>query len=227
MSQDYPFKPGRGSSHRWALDEVERLPAGGAGPAPLRVLDVGAGPGHVAGALCAARPPGQVELWAVEPHPGPDLLAAARAVVPRIEDVEAVGFDVALLLDVLEHVADPADLLGQAARRVRPGGVLLVSVPNVVHWSIRALVAAGRFRYTARGILDRGHLRFFTRASLRELVEGAGLLVEAEDASIAPVEQVLALPGPLLGRAVRQAAARAWPDLLAYQLLLRLRKPAP
>lgn len=219
MSQDYPFKPGAGSSHRWALGELGRLP-----PGPLRVLDVGAGPGHVARELCAARP-GSVELWAVEPAAGPELLAIARAVHERVEDVEAVGFDAALLLDVLEHVAEPAELLDHVARRVRPGGTLLVSVPNVVHWSVRASVLAGRFSYQPRGILDRGHLRFFTRESLRELIVGAGLVVEAEDAAIAPVENVLPLPGPLLMRWVRQAGARLWPDLLGYQLLLRVRKP--
>lgn len=219
MSQDYPFKPEAGSSHRWALDELGRLP-----PGPLRVLDVGAGPGHIARELCAARP-GAVELWAVEPAPGPDLLAVARAVLPRVEEVEAVGFDVALLLDVLEHVPEPAELLDHVARRVRPGGGLLISVPNVVHWSVRALIAAGQFAYQPRGILDRAHLRFFTRATIRELVAGAGLVIEREDGSISPVENVLPLPGPLLLRGARHLGARLWPELLAYQLLLRVRKP--
>ncbi len=218
----YPFKPQRGSSHRWALETAATI-AG-----PLDVLDVGAGPGHVARALRAGR--GDVRVWAVEPEP-----ESARALAGSVEEVHATldgvgrdGFDLALLLDVLEHVPDPAALLAQVAARVRPGGALLVSVPNVAHWSVRASLLAGRFDYAPRGIMDRTHLRFFTRRTFRSLLAGAGLEVVAEDAAIAPVEQVLttvdAVAPWALGRGLRHTAARSLPGLLAYQLLAHVRR---
>lgn len=220
--ETYPLKPQRGSSHSWALEAAAALPG------PLDVLDVGAGPGHVARALRARRR--DVRVWAVEPDP-----ASARALEGSVEAVHAAldgvtrdGFDLALLLDVLEHVQDPAALLADVAARVRPGGALLVSVPNVAHWSVRASLLAGRFDYAPRGILDRTHLRFFTRRTFRSLLAGAGLEVLAEDASIAPVEQVLgtvdAVAPWALGRGLRQAAARTLPGLLAYQLLAHARR---
>lgn len=223
----YPLKDAPGSSHRWALEQVAALP-----PGPLRVLDVGAAAGHVARLVRRARP--GVELWAVEPDASAAaaLAEVADHVSPWIEHVpRAPAFDLALLLDVLEHSTDPVGLLGEAVARVRPGATVLISVPNVAHWSMRALILAGEFPYARRGILDRTHVHFFTRRSVRELARGAGLVIEAEDASISPVE--LALPEAVAGatpswaflRGPRRALARALPGLCAFQLLLRTRRP--
>ncbi len=219
---DYPFKPQPGSSHRWALETAAAL-AG-----PLDVLDVGAGPGHVARALRAGR--GDVRVWAVEPDPtsARALEGSVEEVHPTLDGVTRDAFDLALLLDVLEHVPDPAALLAEVVARVRPGGALLVSVPNVAHWSVRASLLAGRFDYAPRGIMDRTHLRFFTRRTFRALLAGAGLEVVAEDAAIAPVEQVLgtvdAVAPWALGRGLRRTAARTLPGLLAYQLLAHVKR---
>lgn len=223
----YPLKDAPGSSHRWALEQVTALP-----PGKLRVLDVGAAEGHVARLVRRARP--AVELWGIEPDPAPAarLAEVADVVTPWLEQVpREEGFDVALLLDVLEHVTDPGSLLEDAVARVRPGGTLLISVPNVAHWSTRGALLAGEFPYAGRGILDRTHVHFFTRRSLRALVAQAGLITEREDGSIVPVE--LALPEALAGvtpawaylRGARRALARALPGLCAYQLLVRARKP--
>ena len=82
-----------------------------------------------------------------------------------------------LLADVLEHLAEPLKLLEDAKQRLEPDGVLLVSLPNVAHRSMRAQLAVGRFDYTNKGLLDRGHLRFFTHASALRLFHDAGLEV--------------------------------------------------
>jgi 2-polyprenyl-3-methyl-5-hydroxy-6-metoxy-1,4-benzoquinol methylase len=221
----YAFKPFAGSSHHWALDEVDRLP-----PGRLKVLDVGAGEGHLTAAVLAARP-GEAEVWAVEPHPerAGALREVAHHAVEELEQVEERGFDLALLLDVLEHVPDPAEFLGALVDRLRPGGVALISVPNVAHWSVRGGLLLGRFDYTDRGILDRTHLRFFTRKTLLATLSQAGLQVEATSSSVVPLE--LLLPEPLTRNPVwaaatsaRQTLARAWPGPWAYQLLARVRR---
>lgn len=223
----YVFKGAPGSSHRWAIEQVASLP-----PGPLRALDIGAAEGHVARALRATRE--GLELWAVEPSPGArvTLETVAARVFGALDDVpREPSFDLALLLDVLEHVTDPAAFLREAAARVRPGGTLLLSVPNVAHWSVRGALLAGEFPYADRGILDRTHVQFFTRRSLEALVRGAGLVLEAAGGSISPVELALPeavarrAPGWLFARGLRRALVGLAPGLCAYQLLARTRRP--
>lgn len=86
-------------------------------------------------------------------------------------------FDVVLFADVLEHLKEPADLL----RRVRPfvaeNGVVIASIPNIAHASVRLALLGGEFRYRDWGLLDDTHLRFFTRASIQDLFEESGYAI--------------------------------------------------
>lgn len=92
---------------------------------------------------------------------------------------ENASFDCILCLDVLEHLRDPWGALRTLAEWLRPGGTLVISVPNVGHISIILdLLLHGRFEYQDSGILDRTHLRFFTRSSAEALVRSAGLVIE-------------------------------------------------
>lgn len=222
---EYVFKDAPGSSHRWAIEQVVGLP-----PGPLRLLDVGAAEGHVSRVMRRRRP--DLEVSAVEPSPAaaPALADVAVRTFAWLEDVpREPAFDVALMLDVLEHTAEPDEFLREAVARMRPGGLVLLSVPNVAHWSVRAMLLAGEFLYASRGILDRTHVRFFTRRSLRALVRSAGLEVEAESGSISPVELAMpdslasSAPSWLFARGLRRAAVGALPGLCAYQLLVRAR----
>ena len=71
-------------------------------------------------------------------------------------------FDVVILADILEHLAEPAALLRLVARELNPGGMVLISVPNVARWSVRWHLMRGRFDYTETGIMDVTHLSWFT-----------------------------------------------------------------
>ncbi len=62
--------------------------------------------------------------------------------------------------------------------RLAPGGSILVSVPNVTHGAVRLELLSGKFRYRDSGLLDRGHLRFFDREGVDELIREAGLRAE-------------------------------------------------
>jgi predicted TPR repeat methyltransferase len=135
-------------------------------------------------------------------------------------------FDVVVLADVLEHVAEPGRLLDQASERVAPGGSLLVSLPNAVHWSVRANMLFGKFDYTNKGIMDRGHLRFFTRSSAEKLFSDAGLKVLSYRTTPIPWENVVP---PALGNVVREgiektdhSLGRLSPNLFAYQHVFEL-----
>ena len=86
--------------------------------------------------------------------------------------------DMVLCLDVLEHLQDPWQTLKQVFELVRPGGHVVVSLPNVRHSSVLLpLLFKGKWQYTEAGIMDRTHLRFFTRQSALELLNQAGFSV--------------------------------------------------
>jgi len=77
-----------------------------------------------------------------------------------------IAFDLILCLDVVEHMVDPWAFVSKLHRRMAPGGTVILSIPNVRHVSVIVpLVLLGRWRYREDGILDRTHLRFFTRES--------------------------------------------------------------
>ena len=126
-------------------------------------------------------------------------------------------YDVVLALDVLEHLVEFETALRALADLLGPGGRLVLSVPNVAHWSVRFRLLAGRFDYTETGILDRTHVRFFTLRTLLAACREAGLDV-AETAVTTngfPMRK-------LVSHSMRRRAATAFPGLLAYQFVLRL-----
>jgi 2-polyprenyl-3-methyl-5-hydroxy-6-metoxy-1,4-benzoquinol methylase len=148
------------------------------------------------------------------------------------EEIEG-RYDVILAADVLEHLREPGDLLKELAGRLAPNGWILASIPNAVHWYPRLRMLSGRFDYDRRGILDSGHLRFFTRRSFERLAKNAGLRVTRCQAVGLPVEIVNRGGGQT---AVSQKApvrilalldrvtTQMWPNLFAYQYVLRLDK---
>lgn len=86
--------------------------------------------------------------------------------------VDEPKFDLILCLDVLEHMVDPWAVIDRLATRyLETGGTLIVSLPNVRHYSVvLPLLFGGRWDYEDAGLLDRTHLRFFTKASARALL---------------------------------------------------------
>jgi len=83
-------------------------------------------------------------------------------------------FDFIVGGDIVEHLDEPWSFLGDLRRICRPGGKLLLSLPNVAHASIIADLLQGRFDYVYMGLTCVGHLRFFTRRSVEEMLQIAG-----------------------------------------------------
>ena len=107
-----------------------------------------------------------------ELHVGDATLLVDSAFAPQ-------SFDLVLCLDVLEHLVDPWAFVAQLRPLLKPGGRVIASLPNVRHLRVvLPLLLAGRWRYEASGILDRTHLRFFTRESALELMSSGGLAVQ-------------------------------------------------
>lgn len=212
----YTLKKSKLSSHSQLLELV--------GPPPRKVLDIGCGQGEL-GHILKVRGHHVVGISLTPPKFELDEFYRADITLELPIGRDRV-FDVVLLADVLEHVTDPSRLLSQAKERLTPGGTLLVSLPNAVHWSVRANMLFGKFDYTNKGILDRGHLRFFTRASATKLFEDAGLRILSHRTTPVPWENVVPA---LLGSVVRDGVEKAdhslgklAPNLFAYQHLFEL-----
>lgn len=87
-------------------------------------------------------------------------------------------FDFIVLADVLEHLKDPENLLKTVKQFLDKNGCLLISLPNIANWRVRWSLLCGKFDYEKTGILDETHLRHFTKASAKEMIEKAGYKVE-------------------------------------------------
>jgi len=93
-----------------------------------------------------------------------------------IIDLPENKFDLILCLDVLEHTRDPWSVLKLLVRWLRKGGIIIASIPNVRYRAIVFdLLFKGKFEYQNVGILDRSHLRFFTKDSAIQLMKSGGL----------------------------------------------------
>jgi 2-polyprenyl-3-methyl-5-hydroxy-6-metoxy-1,4-benzoquinol methylase len=160
-------------NHRAQLDLI---------PPGSRVLEIGAGPGHMSQALMAKG----CTVTAVERDEA--LAALARQVCRSVivTDVESPAFeellaeerfDVVLLGDVLEHLKGPEEFLVRLQARLTPHGCLVVCLPNVAHGAVRLSLLEGRFEYQAEGLLDRTHLKFFTLSSILETFGATGYAV--------------------------------------------------
>jgi glycosyltransferase involved in cell wall biosynthesis/cyclopropane fatty-acyl-phospholipid synthase-like methyltransferase len=129
------------------------------------------------------------------------------------------GYDIVLAADVLEHLREPERLLRDARRVLRPGGSLIVCVPNIGHWYPRFRTFLGRFDYDQRGPLDRGHLRFFTRRTIRRLLRREGFTPRRVEPVGLPFDAV-GMKGRRWLRALDAATLRAWPTMFGYQFIL-------
>ena len=220
----YAWKEIPGSSHDVLLSRIATLGPG------LSVLDVGFGAGHLARRI---RPACRY-LAGIELDPEAALEGAAFFDDPLVDDVVRglagpwrEPFDVVVAGDVLEHLPQPERALELLRPLLRPGGILLVSLPNVANVTVRLALLSGSFPLSDRGILDRTHLRFFTRRTGRELLAGCGFRVVRETPTAMPVELALPLLGraPLAGpvRAFSRLLSAAWPGLFGYQFVYEAR----
>jgi glycosyltransferase involved in cell wall biosynthesis len=214
----YTAKKSLLSSHSRLLELI--------GDDPRNVLDVGCGQGEL-GYLARRRGHRVVGIDVNQPQFELDEFVSAD-ISQGLPLPEHRKFDVIVLADVLEHMQDPLKLLLEAKRHLATDGRILVSLPNAVHWSVRAVIGSGRFDYTNQGILDRGHLRFFTKASAKRLFDDAKLDVKTELTTPVPWEKVIPR---IFGRAVSDRVehfdyllTRLRPNLFAYQHIFELRE---
>jgi 2-polyprenyl-3-methyl-5-hydroxy-6-metoxy-1,4-benzoquinol methylase len=179
-----------------------------------------------------------------------------RVIHEDLQNLEAVKaaaggqFDVLVFADVLEHLSWPAPVLRGYLDLLREDGRIIISLPNVGLWSVRLSLMAGRFDYADTGVLDRTHLRFFTRRTARELLSAAALREQRVVYNPGIVRPFVPLakklfaggsgggehnPSALLESAPYRAylktvyplermVARMWPGMLAFQMIFEARR---
>lgn len=148
-----------------------------------RILEVGCGEGAFAAALRAAHLPQKLEIVGVENYQPAAALAACKLDTVYVGDIETLElpyesyFDCVVFADVLEHLVDPWATLVKIRKHVAVHGCVVASIPNVQHWRVISNLVRGSWDYTSEGILDRTHLRFFTRKSILRLFADTGYRV--------------------------------------------------
>ncbi|MBR1416217.1 MAG: class I SAM-dependent methyltransferase [Bacilli bacterium] len=80
-------------------------------------------------------------------------------------------YDYIIFADVLEHLANPYEVLANVSKYLKKDGAIIVCIPNISHIDIIKSIIEGNFNYNRHGILDSTHLRFFTNNSFLDMIE--------------------------------------------------------
>lgn len=215
-TDDYVFKEAPNSVHQHIV--------GDSWEPGTRVLELGAGHGHVGAALHegGAR---VVALDLRKPErafPYPYLEADLdRPFAADVLEAHGEPVDAVVALDVIEHLKRPEESLREIRGTMKPGARLIASTGNVAFWMVRAMLALGQFNYGKKGILDLTHQRLFTVRSFCRTLEGEGFRVESVRGFGPPIRDMVGTSWPLrLLDSVAGGLARAWPSLFGYQFLV-------
>lgn len=220
----YQDKPSRWSSHSVIAARLRAFPA------RSKVLDIGTASGTLA-RMCQNN---SLCLFGVEPNPEWAQIASPlyeKIWVGYIDDIDNAalqGYNAVVLGDVLEHLSAPEVILQKLVTFQESNTTFMISVPNIANIWVRLNLLMGRFDYTDRGILDRTHLRFFTRKTLTTMVKNTGLEIVSIQVTPIPLELVSSFFVSSLGKFIHTAFAKftfLFPTLLGYQFIVEARKP--
>ncbi len=183
---NYEVRPGTDTSAAKLLNLV---------PDGSNVLDIGCATGYMCSALKEHK---NCKITGIEIDANMASVAKKRCNDVIEGDIQSMDikkelgeeaiFDVVLMADVLEHLADPGSVLQKIRPFLKEKGLLLVSVPNIAHSAIIFELLQGKFPYRKEGLLDYTHLRFFTKESLINMLESKGFWVTSIERTIIPAE---------------------------------------
>jgi SAM-dependent methyltransferase len=211
------------SGNRAVLELVDR--------AAVDVLDVGCGAGDNAALLLARDPHKRIDGITASPAEAARARQYLRDCV--VGDIEAElpaalrarDYDAIIYSHVLEHTRDPARVLADSARLLRPGGQCVIAVPNVLHWRQRWEFLRGRFEYQSSGPLDATHLRFFTFDTAQQLLFARAPELSVVHRSVQSSVPLWVLRHRGLGEAARARldlwGGERWPNLFGAEILLK------
>lgn len=219
MPNVYTFKDFEGSSHRILLKLIRRFPR------RPRLLDLGAAGGELGAELrdhFDKRIGFEYEVERIGQLRGrfDSVVISNLETVPKLPS----NIDVIVLADVLEHLRNQKQVLQRVREALAPEGLLFISVPNIANVTIRLGLLFGVFRYRERGILDETHIRFYTRETIREELEGAGFEVLETHGSSVPIRLILENKVPefilRMGERTLTVLTEIWKAFFAYQIIM-------
>lgn len=193
---------------------------------PIKVLDVGCSNGALleyAKSQLGASFTAGIELdeqFAQEAARKADSVVRADLDDFRVEALGGGEFDLIILADVLEHTREPARVLSEVLKAGTFDAEIIVSLPNIQHWTAIKNLLVGKWPRRDRGLFDKTHLRFFTWRSIVDLATECGLKIESRRRNL----RIMDSPGARINRL--SWAFGVWPlaSFFTYQYVVRLRR---
>lgn len=194
---------------------------------PAHVLEIGTGTGDLTAEMtrlgCA--------VTGIEHDPEMVKISSRYCEKMIVGDIEAMDlsvlglYDAIVFGDVLRHVRNQREILQKVHGLLKPGGRVLLSLPNVSNLWVRLfLLLFGRSDHSRVGIIDDIHLRFFTLKTIKQLATESGFNVVSID--VTPVPLPVILPATGKGRSLRFLHFFNWcltkfrKTLFGYQFIL-------
>lgn len=149
-----------------------------------KILEIGTGSGAMANAYKQIN--SDVNYVGVEIDPEYQALSERYCETVYLENFESPSdallhevddADFIIFSDVLEHMYNPWKVLKNLSERIPEHCRILASIPNIQHWSIQMRLLNGDFEYADSGLLDRTHVRFFTRKTMVQLFTNNGFSI--------------------------------------------------
>jgi 2-polyprenyl-3-methyl-5-hydroxy-6-metoxy-1,4-benzoquinol methylase len=215
MTSNYNLKPFKFSSHDIILKLIKPN---------SEVLDLGCSKGYLASQIKEKG----CTVTGIDNN-REDLLSAkkecTKTLLMDISKEKIKGkYDIIILGDIIEHLADPLSLLKSLKTNLKAKGYLLISVPNGVNIYARIKILFGNFNYEEKGIFDKTHLRFFTLKSFKKLIIDSGYSLTEIKYSPIPVYLISSIPKILLTPIYYLfiMLTKLRPQLFAYQFIAKI-----
>ena len=133
----------------------------------------------------------------------------------NIDFLEDNKYDFIILADILEHLIYPESLLLLLKNKLKVGGSIIISVPNIAFVLYRYKLLVWIFEYSRKGgVMDINHLRFFTKNTIQKLSVDAGYSIELFKGYNIVKDRFFFL----------RFLWRIFPSLFALQFLVKLKK---
>lgn len=215
--------------HRWTslrgqtrFDLLDRI-----SPEAKTILEFGCGEAPLGEALKQRQ---KCRVVGIELDPAAAAIASKRIDAVYRGDVREIvaildeRFDWIIGGDIVEHLDEPWSFLTELRRVANPGAQLLLSIPNLAHASLINDLLRGRFDYVYMGLTCVGHLRFFTRQTIADMLTIAGwaiVEIAPQDAVVTPARE------ELLGKLDAAGIAYSRDDLTATGYYVIARNDGP
>lgn len=148
----------------------------------------------------------------INPDVKPDITGDLNSAATWFKIKKFKPFDVVFASAIIEHLPSPEATLQLIKSVSKPNGILIITTPNVAHWSLRLKLLRGHWDYEDYGLLDRTHLRFFTYFSFQKLISSAGFKIIAVKID------------PAGGFKYFNWLFKYWPNFYAHQICIKAQK---